>query len=205
MRSPRFLIPVALLVPFALPASAPAAETVVDVVDFEFKAKEVQIQPGDTVTWSFDADGHTTTRDQGDFERWDAPRSLGETYSREFPKAGKYAYVCTPHAFFNPPMRGVVQVGSDTVATTFKKARATGLRKAVRLSLTLNEEAAVTWAVKGTSTKATNGKKVKKRYKTGKVRQTVKKLAPGRYSVKVTAVDRFADKSSKTLRFTVKD
>ena len=198
MRSPRFLIPLALLVPLAVPAAAPAAETVVDVVDFEFRAKEVQIQPGDTVTWSFDAAGHTTTRDRGDFERWDAPRSLGETYSREFPKAGKYAYVCTPHAFFNPPMRGVVQVGTDTVATTFKKANATGLRKAVRLSLTLNEEAAVTWAVKGK-------RKIKKRYRAGKVRQTVKRLDPGRYSVKVTAVDRFADKSSKTLRFTVKD
>ena len=205
MRSPRFLIPVALLVPLALPASAPAAETVVDVVDFEFKAKEVQIQPGDTVTWSFDADGHTTTRDQGDFERWDAPRSLGETYSREFPKAGKYAYVCTPHAFFNPPMRGVVQVGSDTVATTFKKARATGLRKAVRLSLTLNEEAAVTWAVKGTSTKARREEGQEALQDRQGPSDGQEADAPGRYSVKVTAVDRFADKSSKTLRFTVKD
>ena len=85
------------------------------------------------------------------------------------------------------------------MATTFKKAKATGLRKAVRLSLTLNEEAAVTWAVKG------KAEKIKKRYRAGKVRQTVKRLDPGRYSVKVTAVDRFADKSSKTLRFTVKD
>jgi plastocyanin len=199
MRSLRLLAPLALLIPLAAPATAPAAETFVDVTDFQFTADSVQIQPGDTVTWRFQDDGHTSTRSEGDYERWDAPRSAGETYSRPFPKAGRYSYVCTPHAFFNPPMRGVVQVGTDTVATTFKRLNATGLRRAVRLTLTLNEEAAITWAVKGASKK-----KVKKRYRVGRVRQTMKRLKPGRYSVKVTSVDRFADKSSKRVRFSVK-
>jgi plastocyanin len=199
MRSVRFLAPLALLIPLAAPAQAPAAESVVNVMDFVFVAKDVQVQPGDTVTWNFQNDGHTTTRSTGDYERWDAPRSDGETYSRTFPKAGRYSYVCTPHAFIDPPMRGVVRVGSDTVATTFKQLKAKGLRRAVRLSLTLNEEAAITWAVKGASTK-----KVKKRYQDGKVRQTIRRLKPGRYSAKVTSVDRFADKSSKRVRFTVK-
>jgi plastocyanin len=198
MRSPRFVTPLALLIPLAAAAPASAAESFVDVVDFEFRAKSLQIQPGDTVTWRFADDGHTTTR-SGGFERWNAPRVAGETYSREFPKAGKYAFVCTPHAFFNPPMRGVVQVGTDTVATTFKKLKATGLRKAVRLTFTLNEDAAVTYAIKGAAKK-----KVAKRYGAGKVRQAIKKLKPGSYSVKFTAVDRFEDKSSKTVRFTVR-
>ncbi len=199
MRSLRLLTPLALLIPLAAAAPASAAESFVDVVDFEFRAKSIQIQPGDTVTWRFVDDGHTTTR-TGGFERWNAPRVAGENYSRQFPKAGKYAYVCTPHAFFNPPMKGTVSVGTDTVATTFKKLKATGLRKAVRLTVTLNEDAAVTYAIKGEAKK-----KVEKRYGAGKVRQAVKKLKPGRYSVKFTAVDRFENRSSKTVRFTVKD
>jgi len=197
MRSLRLLTPLALLIPFAGAAPASAAETFVDVVDFEFRAKTVQIEPGDTVTWRFANGGHTTTSAQG-FERWDSgSRAASETYSRAFAKAGKYRYLCTPHA---PSMSGVVQVGIDEVATTFRRAKATGLRRAVRLSLTLNEEAAITWAVKGETRK-----KVKKRYRSGRVRQTIRTLKPGRYSVKVTAVDRFADRSTKTVRFRVKD
>jgi hypothetical protein len=196
MRSIRLLSPLALLLPLVVTSPAWAAD--VSVVSFEFRAKSVQIQAGETVNWHFLADGHTTTSADGEWERWNESRSSGGVYSRTFTQPGRYNYICIPHQSF---MRGVIQVGTDTVAKTVRSAKAKVRGGTVRLTLALNEDATVTWAaLKGPSKK----RKLKRRYRTGKASRTIKRLEPGRYTAAITAVDRFDKKSVKRVRFRIK-
>jgi plastocyanin len=199
MRSIRLLSPLALLIP--LVAASPASAADVSVLNYQFRENSVQIQPGESVNWHFLADGHTTTSDRGEWERWNKSRSSGEVYSRTFTQPGRYDYICIPHQFFNPPMRGVIQVGADTVAKTVGSAKAKVRGGRARLTLALNEDATVTWAaLKGPSKK----RKLKRRYRAGKASRTIKRLKPGRYTAAITAVDRFDKKSVKRVRFRIK-
>jgi plastocyanin len=186
------LLPLAL--PLSLLAATPAlaADRSVSVSEYDFKPGNVQVDPGDTVTWEFNGpEGepeHTATARPGQPDRWNSGfKARGSSYSRVFTKPGRYQYFCLPH----PNMVGAVQVGSDTVRKSFRGAKARGGRGAVKLSLTLAEDAKVTLTVKGASKK-----RVTKNLKKGKRSLTVKRLRAGRYKVAFTAVDAFDKKTS---------
>ena len=57
MRPKRLLIPLAVLSPLALASPAQAADASVNVFDFEFIEKEVQVGVGETVTWNVRSSG----------------------------------------------------------------------------------------------------------------------------------------------------
>jgi plastocyanin len=187
------LLPLAL--PLSLLAAAPAfaADQDVSVNEFDFKPGSVRVEPGETVTWNFNGNPaeepeHTSTSMPGQPDSWNSRlKAPGTTYSRVFSKPGRYQYFCQPH----PNMVGVVQVGSDTVRKSFRGAKARGGRRAIKLTLTMAEDAKVTLSVKGASRK-----RVTKSLKKGKRSITLKRLKAGRYSVSFVGVDAFDKKTS---------
>ncbi len=89
--------------------TALAADRDVDIRDFAFAPRTVEIRVGDTVTWTNrDAVGHTATARNGS---WDTGAlDEGQSGSVRFTVAGTYRYVCTPH----PDMTGTVVVRAAT-------------------------------------------------------------------------------------------
>ena len=96
------------LVAFALGLAAPtvlAAARGVDIRDFAFSPRTVEIRVGDTVTWTNrDSVAHTATAQNGSFDT--GLLAEGESGSIRFTAAGTYRYLCTPH----PQMTGTVVV-----------------------------------------------------------------------------------------------
>ena len=109
MRPTRLLIPLALLTFFASAMPAAAADWGVGVVDYEFQPQTRQIEVGDSVTWNFGVDGHTTTSKPGQPDSWTsapdgATNSAGVPFTKVFNTPGRYQYICVPHQTF---MKGV--------------------------------------------------------------------------------------------------
>jgi plastocyanin len=75
--------------------SAPVATTEVAMAkSYRFEPKQIQIQAGDTVTWTNDDNfTHTVQVDGQEDHRVDR----GDSVSLTFDKAGTYHYVCTLH------------------------------------------------------------------------------------------------------------
>jgi len=75
--------------------SAPVATTEVTMAkSYRFEPKQIQIQAGDTVTWTNDDNfTHTVQVDGQEDHRVDR----GDSVSLTFDKAGTYHYVCTLH------------------------------------------------------------------------------------------------------------
>jgi plastocyanin len=70
-----------------------------------FAPGELNVLVGDTVVWqNGDSTNHTVTADDDSFDS--GYLSPGSTFSRTFPKLGRYEYKCTIHKF----MRGVITV-----------------------------------------------------------------------------------------------
>jgi hypothetical protein len=161
-------------------------------VDFSFSPRSAQVDPGDSVTWSFvGPTDHTTTSKAGQAERWDSPlEGPGKTFSHTFTKPGKFQFYCRPH----PYMTGTVTVGSDAVPKSFTRSAIKGGRRSVTASLTLAEGAKVTLSAKAKGRKA---KSVSKRLAKGKRKIAVGRLAAGRYKVTLTAVDDFDKKTTR--------
>lgn len=87
------------------PTVRAAAGQSVAIRDFEFRPGTVNVNVGDTVTWTNrDSAVHTATADKGSFDSGNLSR--GESYSKTFTSAGTYSYFCKPH----PYMRGRVVV-----------------------------------------------------------------------------------------------
>jgi plastocyanin len=108
---------VALLVLWVFAPASRAATTDVSVANLAFSPAIVQIDPGDTVRWTFAGPdlNHSTTSDAGQAESWDSdpgPASplhvVGDTFSHTFNSVGSYGYYCRVHSF----MRGTVRVGA---------------------------------------------------------------------------------------------
>src|SRR5215207_6550184 len=122
MRPKRLLIPLALLTPLVLASPAAAFDWSTEVIDFEFKPAKRQIAVGDSVTWNFTAGGHTSTSLRGQPDSWDSvsegTNTAGSSYTKVFDTPGRYQYVCTPHQSF---MKGVIEVGTDTVVDSLDK------------------------------------------------------------------------------------
>lgn len=189
-------LPLAAVLVLALAVPAAAADRSVQVPDFEFAPRTVQIEPGDTVTWNFAGPSeHTATSARSErFVRFDSRlKGAGETYARTFDEPGRFNYICTPHPF----MRGVVEVGSDEVTRTLRSRGVRGGRRSVRYSIRVLEDAVYTWKLRGPTRRTVRGT-----LRTGNRRVSVRRLRPGRYRGVFTAVDAF-DKKYVTRQFFV--
>ena len=94
------------------PDGASAAGEVA-IQDFAFNPADLQVNVGDTVTWTnLDTTSHTVTADDGAF----ASGSVGgeETFEFTFDTAGEFAYHCD----FHPGMTATVTVGEGAASPT---------------------------------------------------------------------------------------
>ena len=105
----------------ASPLSARADQTVTIGPAFSFNPATLTIVPGETVTWTWAAGGHSTTSDATSGpEVWDSGvQSLGFSFSHVFTTPGTFPYYCKAHSFPGGTfMNGVVQVVVPTVTPT---------------------------------------------------------------------------------------
>jgi plastocyanin len=192
MRRHRLLpIPLALFLAFAAAAPASAAEVEVGVVDFEFQPATRSIAVGDTVVWRFMADGHTTTANSGQAERWNsgpAATPSGQTFRHTFDTAGRFQYVCIPHSGF---MKGTIQVGTDQVRDTVDAFKTRRSGSSVKVSFKLNEPATATYRLRGAERRTVR----RGRLARGRHSFSVRNLDEGSYTGKLTLKDDF-DKSA---------
>jgi len=74
---------------------APAKTVTINISNFAFDPKEVQIDPGTAVAWKNSVGRHSVIADDGSFE---SPiMAPGEEYKRTFDKAGPVKYYCSLH------------------------------------------------------------------------------------------------------------
>jgi plastocyanin len=202
MRPKQLLIPLALFLPLVLASPAAAVDSRVDVGDdFKFQPAGLQIAVGDSVTWYFNADGHTSTSTKGQPDSWNSapdgsPNVLGATFAKVFNSPGRYQYVCIPHPF----MKGVIQVGTDTVPDSIDnfKSKRTGNR--VKLSFLLKEPATVTYKLTGKSRRTVK----KGRLAAGRHSFTLRRLKRGTYRGVLTVVDDFDKKLTPRNFFVIR-
>jgi len=202
MRPHRLLIPLAVCLPLALASPAAAFDWNVNVIDYEFQPKERTIAVGDSVTWNFAVDGHTTTSKRGQPDSWNsAPdggtNSAGAPFTKVFNTPGRYQYICVPHQAF---MEGVIQVGTDTVPDSVDnfKSKRTGNR--VKLSFLLNEAATVTYKLTGKSRRTVK----LGRLAAGRRSFTLRRLKRGTYRGVLTVVDDFDKKITPRNFFVIR-
>lgn len=197
----RLAMPLALLVLLALASPAAAFDWKTQVVDFEFQPAERKIALGDSVTWNFNAPGHTSTSLRGQPDSWSSfpggTNAQGTAYTKLFNVPGRYQYVCTPHNAF---MKGVIEVGTDTVADPIDdfKLKRTGNR--VRLSFLLNEPATVTYTLRGPSRRTVSCG----RLRAGTHSFTVRRLRRGTYRGVLAVVDDFDKKVTPRTFFVIR-
>ena len=202
MRPNRLLIPLAVFLPLVLASPAAAFDWDVNVIDYEFQPKERTIAVGDSVTWNFAVDGHTTTSKGGQPDSWNsAPdggtNSAGAPFTKVFNTPGRYQYICVPHQSF---MEGVIQVGTDTVVDSLDnfKSKRTGNR--VKLSFLLNEAATVTYKLTGKSRRTVK----LGRLAAGRRSFTLRRLKRGTYRGVLTVVDDFDKKITPRNFFVIR-
>jgi plastocyanin len=202
MRPNHLLAPLVLLVFCASASPAAAFDWSVDVIDYEFQPKERQIAVGDSVTWNFAVDGHTATSKPGQPDSWNsAPdggtNSAGVPFTKVFNTPGRYQYVCIPHQAF---MKGVIQVGTDTVGDSVDNFKSKRTGKRVRLSFLLNEPATVTYTLTGRSRRTVK----KGRLAAGRHSFTLRSLKRGTYRGVLTVVDDFDKKITPRNFFVIR-
>jgi plastocyanin len=201
VRPQRSLIPLALLIPLVLASPAAAFDWNTEVVDFEFKPAERRISVGDSVTWNFTAGGHTTTSLRGQPDSWNSmsegTNTAGSSYTKVFNTPGRYQYVCTPHQTF---MKGVVEVGTDTVVDSLDDFRSTRRGNRVKLSFMLNEPATVTYRLRGPSPRTVK----RGRLDDGTHSFTLRRLKRGTYRGVLTVVDDFDKKITPRNFFVIR-
>jgi len=201
MRPQRVLIPLALLTPLVLASPAAAFDWKAEVIDFEFKPAEHRISVGDSVTWNFTAGGHTTTSLRGQPDSWNSvsegTNSAGSSFTKVFDTPGRYQYVCTPHRAF---MKGVIQVGTDTVVDSLDDFKSTRRGNRVKLSFLLNEAATVTYRLSGPSRRTVR----RGRLDAGRHSFTLRRLKRGTYRGVLTVVDDFDKKITPRNFFVIR-
>jgi len=103
------------------PEPEPGADETVTVApdgNHEFSPADLTVEPGTTVTFEWDAGGHTVTVDsQPDDANWsgvDSTQSEGHTLTHTFEVEGTYEYHCQPH---KSQMQGTITVdGSESIS-----------------------------------------------------------------------------------------
>ena len=191
MRLRRLLIPLAVLSPLALAAPAMAADTSVNVVDFAFQPKSVQVDVGDKVTWNFIVGGHTTTSNRGQAERWDSGPETndgGTSFKHTFTEPGRFTYICVPHQSF---MKGTVTVGTDEHRKSQSKFSQSRRGSTVTYKFTLVEAAKVSIKLSGPERRSAT----RKRLGTGKYSIPFRNMEPGKYTGTATFTDDFGKTS----------
>jgi plastocyanin len=192
------LTPLTAIAVLGIAAPSLAADTGVTVKDFEFDAKSLSIDVGDSVTWNFQDGGHTTTSRPGQPQRWDSDlENAGASFQQTFTKPGRYQYICIPHASF---MSGTITVGKDTVAKTASSVKAAVSGKKLTFSFKLNEPASVGLKLTGAAKRTVKAK----RLTAGKHSVAVKGLKAGSYSGTLSLSDDFDKKSSAKKSFSVR-
>jgi plastocyanin len=197
----RLALPLAVL--FALLPAAPAAafDWSTDVIDFEFQPAQRKIAVGDSVTWHFQIAGHTTTSVGGQPDRWNSASSgtndAGTSYTHVFDTPGRYQYICIPHRDF---MKGVIEVGTDTVAKSVSRFKTKPTGKRVKISFVLNEPATVRYSLKGPARRSVK----RGRLAAGAHSFTVKRLKRGTYRGVLTVVDDFDKKTTPRNSFVIR-
>jgi plastocyanin len=201
MRRNLIAVTLSLLVVLAAASPAAAADWATNVVDFEFQPSDQTIAVGDSVTWSFSAAGHTTASVGGQAERWksidEGANEAGTAYTHVFKTPGRFQYICLQHRTF---MKGVVEVGTDTVANSVKGFKAKRIGKRVRVSFRLNEPATVKYALKGPSKRTVK----RGRLRAGSHSFSVKGLKRGKYRGVLTVVDDFDKKVAPRSSFVIR-
>jgi plastocyanin len=221
---------IGVLVVGVVASPARAATTDVSVANFEFTPASVQVQPGDTVRWTFAGPdlNHTTTSDSGQAESWESDpgeatftvnHSPGDQFSHTFNTAGTYGYFCRVHTY----MRGTVRVGASSPPppggggapppsgggapppsgdTTAPVAGAPRVSVSRRrVTFTLDEAAQVEARLRGPRTRRTL--ELAGRAGTN-VLKLPKRMRPGRYSLRIKATDAAGNASTRpTIKFRV--
>jgi plastocyanin len=199
MRMNRLLLaPLTAAAALGVAAPSLAADVGVDVKNFEFGPKTETIGVGDSVTWTLSDDGHSTTSNPNQPQKWNSDvLDKGKTFKVTFTHPGKYQYYCIPHRDF---MKGTVVVGTDTVKKTVGAVGAKVSGTTATISFKLNEPAVATLKLKGAKKKTVKTK----RLKAGKRTIVVKKLKAGSYSGTLTLSDDFDNTTTKKKSFRVK-
>jgi plastocyanin len=198
----RLAVPLALLISLAAASPAAAAATWQNnVINFEFQPKERKISVGDSVTWTFTDGGHTSTSLGGQPDSWESvpegeSNTMGSVFTHTFDKPGRFQYVCIPHRQF---MKGVIEVGTDTVVDSIDRLRSKRTGNRVKLSFLLNEPATVTYKLKGPS------RRTVKRGRLGARTHSfvVRRLKRGTYRGVLTVVDDFDKKITPRTFFVI--
>ena len=202
VRAHRLAFPLAILLCLVLAAPAAAAfDWKTQVVDFEFQPAERKISVGDTVTWEFGVNGHTSASLSGQPDSWKSAatgsNAAGSSFTHQFDTPGKYQYVCLQHRDF---MKGSIEVGTDTVIDSIDnfKGKRTGHR--LRVSFLLNEAATVTYRLTGPSRRTVK----EGRLEAGPHSFTLRRLKKGTYRGKLTVVDDFDKKITPRNFFVIR-
>jgi plastocyanin len=214
----------------AMPAWA--ANSDVSVASYEFTPASVQIQPGDSVTWTFAGPdlNHSVTSDPGQSESFESdpgdPTPLhppNDTFSHTFNAAGRFTYFCRVH----PYMKGTVVVGDpgggeppptgeDTTPPGVSSLEAKGGRKckrkqrkcksrATRVSFTLSEDARVRMTFDRRGGKSPQPLERDMSAGENEVKLSTRRVPRGRYTLGLVATDA-ADNASgvATVAFRVR-
>jgi plastocyanin len=196
MRPRRLLIPLAVLSPLVLASPALGADAAVNVVDFSFQPREVQVGVGEKVTWSFAVGGHTTTSAPGQAERWNsgpATSPAGTTFEHTFTKPGRFSYICIPHQSF---MRGTVVVGTDEHRRSQSRFSQSRSGSTVTYRFTLVEAAKASIRLSGEARRSAS----RKRLEPGRHSIRFRNMRSGKYNGRATFTDDFGKRS--VVRFT---
>jgi plastocyanin len=100
-----------------------SADVQVAIVNYAFVPATTNVNVGDTVTWTWYGDYHSTTATNG---LWDSGvYNTGYVYSFTFPSAGDFPYICTVHLFAGeidvglPPVPPTVTLTNPAADSTF--------------------------------------------------------------------------------------
>jgi len=202
VRAHRLAFPLAILLCLVLAAPAAAAfDWQTQVADFEFQPAERKISVGDTVTWNFTVNGHTSASLSGQPDSWKSAATgtnpAGTSFTHQFDTPGRYQYVCLQHRDF---MKGSIEVGTDAVVDSIDnfKAKRTGHR--VKVSFLLNEAATISYKLTGPSPRTVK----KGRLVAGPHSFTLKRLKKGTYRGRLTVVDDFDRKITPRNFFVIR-
>lgn len=101
--------------PTAPPTPRQPQVHVIQVRDFTFEPRSIQIEPGDTVRWVSNASDrtHTITAVNGDFDSGAVFTSSGAIYERRFDERGTWEYWCSSHRQCCQ-MQGSIRVGANS-------------------------------------------------------------------------------------------
>jgi len=198
-RKSLILAPLTAIAVLGVTSPSLAAGIGIGVVDYDFTPATQRVAVGDTVTWTFTDDDHSTTSLPGQADRWDSgiEADEGATFQKTFTKPGRYQYVCTPHESF---MKGTLIVGEDTVKKTARSVKAKVSGTKVTVSFTLKEAARTGLKLKGAAKRTVKAK----RLKAGKHTIVVRKLKAGSYTGTLALSDDFDNKSTVKKSFSVR-